>query len=190
MTAEQRVILRDWEVRDLDPYVAWMEPGHRWQSLDAPYLPHPAIDVAQLERMRRRIVEGNFDTPRSRLIVADAATGEMIGNVSRYWESVETDWLAMGILLYDPRHWGRGLGTEALGRWTEYLFAEMPQLVRLGLRTWSGNVGMMRVAARLGFVEEARFRRARIVDGVYHDSLGYGVLREEWAERWPGGFRP
>lgn len=27
-------------------------------------------------------------------------------------------------------------------------------------------------------------RQAQIVDGVYYDSVGYGVLRQEWRERY------
>jgi putative hydrolase of HD superfamily len=42
----------------------------------------------------------------------------------------------------------------------------MPKLVRLGLDTWSGNVRMMRLAEKLGFVQEACFRMARIVRGA------------------------
>jgi putative hydrolase of HD superfamily len=112
----------------------------------------------------------------------------MLGMVTRYWESRETLWMSVGLAIYDPRHWGRGLGYEALGLWTDYLFREMPEIVRLDLRTWSGNVGMVRLAEKLGYVREACFRKARIVDGKYYDSLGYGVLREEWSGRYPDGF--
>lgn len=35
----------------------------------------------------------------------------------------------------------------------------------LDLRTWSGNHGMMRLAEKLGFLQEACFRKARIVRG-------------------------
>ncbi len=96
--------------------------------------------------------------------------------------------MSIGIGLYDPETWGKGLGYEALGLWGDYLFAAMPQLARLDLRTWSGNRGMMRLAEKIGFVEVARFRRARIVNGEYFDGLGYGVLREEWREHYPDGF--
>ena len=94
----------------------------------------------------------------------------------------------MGIGIYDPSRWGKGIGYEALGLWAEHLFATNPEYVRLDLRTWSGNERMMRLAVRLGFRLEARFRNARIVDGEYHDALGYGVLREEWDARYPDGF--
>ncbi len=47
---------------------------------------------------------------------------------------------------------------------------------------------MTRLAVKLGYILEARFRKARIVKGAYYDGLGYGVLREEWRERYPDGF--
>jgi RimJ/RimL family protein N-acetyltransferase len=51
---------------------------------------------------------------------------------------------------------------------------------RLDFATWSGNVGMLRIGQRLGFVEEGRFREARVVDGVPHDAVVMGGLRREW----------
>jgi RimJ/RimL family protein N-acetyltransferase len=74
---------------------------------------------------------------------------------------------------------------EALSLWTGYLFDAFPDIVRLDLQTWSGNTGMMRLAVKLGYQLEAHFRKARIVKGQYYDSLGYGILREEWRERYP-----
>jgi hypothetical protein len=77
---------------------------------------------------------------------------------------------------------------EALGLWCDYLLAALPSLVRLDLRTWDGNERMVSLAKRLGFREEARFRRARMVKGERCDGLGFGVLREEWYGMFPGGF--
>jgi putative hydrolase of HD superfamily len=56
----------------------------------------------------------------------------------------------------------------------------MPQIARLDLYTWSGNIGMQKTALKLGYKEEARFRNARIVEDIYYDSLGFGILRKEW----------
>ena len=64
--------------------------------------------------------------------------------------------------------------------WCQYLFTNFTEIVRLDLRTWSGNVGMMKLAEKLGFILEARFRKARIVNGKFYDSIGYGILRTEW----------
>lgn len=122
------------------------------------------------------------------LVIALRDDDELIGTVTWTWESVETHWPLVGISIFDERLWGHGIGSEALGLWCEYLFDTLPQIVRLDLRTWSGNIGMVSLARKLGFVEEARFRNARIVDGEYFDGLGFGILRHEWCERYPDGF--
>ena len=108
--------------------------------------------------------------------------------MSWYWQSQETHWLSVGLVIYDPAYWGQGRGYDALGLWSDYLFQALPAIVRLDLRTWSGNGGMMRLAEKLGYQLEARFRQARIVNGRYSAGLGYGVLRAEWARRYPRGF--
>jgi len=185
-----RIVLRDATLEDLGPLAHWLQAGHRWHELDGPYYPKPTPDdiVRMIADRRTRIIDGELPTPRESLVIADCGTEALLGHVTWYWESQETNWLSVGIGVYDPETWGRGYGYEALGLWGDYLFAAMPQLARLDLRTWSENRGMMRLAEKIGFVEEARFRRARIVNGEYFDGLGYGVLREEWRERYPDGF--
>jgi len=65
------------------------------------------------------------------------------------------------------------------------------------LRAMRYNMGAMwtvcillvrRLAEKLGYIEEARFGKARFVHGAYYDGMGYGVLREEWEQRYPAGF--
>lgn len=186
----KQIRLRDWQLDDLDAYAGWLQPGHRWQELDGPYYKQPAADEipGMIENIEKRITGGQFPDPRMRLVIAEAQDNRLIGQVTRYWISEETNWLAAGIVIYDPALWGRGYGSEALGLWTDYLFRTLPQLVRLDLQTWSGNMGMMGLAVKLGYQLEGRFRNARIVAGEYYDALGYGVLREEWQTRHPAGF--
>lgn len=50
----------------------------------------------------------------------------------------------------------------------------------IGSVTWSGNLRMMRLAEKLGLKKEAVYRKARIVDRTYYDSVSYGILRDEW----------
>lgn len=185
-----RIVLRDVALGDLDGLAFWLQSEQRWRDLDGPYYagPTPEDIERMIARRRAQILDRDFPTPRDDLVIADRGTGILLGHVTFYWQSEETAWLSVGVGLYDPDRWGKGLGYEALGLWGDYLFEAMPQLVRLDLRTWSGNAGMMRLAEKVGFVEEARFRNARIVNGEYFDGMGYGVLREEWHERYPDGF--
>jgi len=39
---------------------------------------------------------------------------------------------------------------------------------------------MMNLAEKLGLEKEAVYRKARIVDKQYYDSISYGILKEEW----------
>lgn len=186
----RQIVLRDWTEDDFDRWARWMQPEHHWQRLDGPYYPPMDDDEVGefIARKRCQLAADDFPLPRSDLVVALAGSGELIGRVSWYWQSEETHWLSLGISIYDPAYWGRGIGYEALGLWGECIWAAFPQIVRLDLRTWSGNHGMMRLARKLGFIEEARFRQARIVAGRHYDGLGYGILRDEWAARYPRGF--
>lgn len=105
--------------------------------------------------------------------------GELKGTVSYYWESRPTRWLECGIGIYDPRFWNGGYGTEAVELWIGFLF-ENVDVPRIGMTTWSGNRRMMRCAEKAGFKMEGRIRKVRYYDGVYYDSIRYGILREEW----------
>ena len=191
MIEGSKIGLRKLHVDDLNVYRQWNQPGQAWQELDGPYYPKrtPAEVEATVENLKARIEADNWPPVPLRLVIAQADSDRMIGLVSRYWISEETQWAAIGIVIYDPAHWRHGIGYEALGLWTDYLFEQQPDWVRLDLRTWSGNTGMMRLAEKLGYTLEARFHKARVVNGQYYDGLGYGVLREEWQAHFRLGFR-
>jgi len=185
-----QIYLRDWQVEDLPEYRKWLVGDHLWKKFDGPY--YPKMDEAKadehLKKIEKRIEESYFPAPRQKLVIADKLTNAFIGDVGRYWTSKETNWLCIGIIIYNKAFWGKGLGFEAYGLWCQYLFDQMPELVRLDMRSWSGNKGLMKLAEKLGFQLEATFRKARIVEGKYFDGVGYGVLREEWEALYPNGF--
>ncbi|MCP4428152.1 MAG: GNAT family N-acetyltransferase, partial [Chloroflexi bacterium] len=149
----KRIILRDWLLQDVDDYAHWQMPGHKWQDFDGPYYPRTkAEDIpSMIQKLRNKIETNEWDAVRKHLVIANHPANKLIGRVSWYWVSEETNWLAIGIAVYDPAHWRRGIGYEALGLWCEYLWTAVPAIVRLDIRTWSGNIGMMRLAEKLGF---------------------------------------
>lgn len=174
------VRLRDWRDADVPALRGWLRPHHEWHRWNAPYFGRPTDEEA--DRMCQGIVATELRTPRPTLAIAGHDGDRLLGSVSWYWESEETNWRRVGIVLYDPASWSGGRGTEALTLWTSYLFATT-DVVRLDYATWSGNERMCRLGEKLGWTLEARFRQARIVDGRHYDSVVYGVLRDEWAAR-------
>ncbi len=188
----KRLVLRDMALEDVEAWGHWMGPGHRWRELDGPYYqsePTAAGVREAIAKQRARLSgEHALPTVRGRATIALADSDVYLGQVSRYWISEETNWAAIGITIYDPVNWGKAYGYEALGLWSEYLLDSEPRFARLDMRTWSGNKGMMRLAEKLGYRQEACFRNARVVEGKLYDGLGYGILREEWAAQYPDGF--
>ncbi|MHC4939219.1 MAG: GNAT family N-acetyltransferase [Planctomycetota bacterium] len=178
----ERIRLRDFVSEDLPLYEKWLQPGQEWHRWDAPYMPEPDATWIRrhLDSVREGIATQDWEVPRWRVVIADKPTNRLVGAVARYWISEATHWSAVGIDIYDPSRWGKGIGFEALKLWCDYLFDAVPEFARLDLRTWSGNERMIKLAGKLGFKEEARFRKARVVDGEYYDGLAFGVLREEW----------
>jgi RimJ/RimL family protein N-acetyltransferase len=184
-----RIVLREMEFGDLETVLHWLHPSQKWHELDGPYYPPaPEEELPNVISDWAKAIASPKKKVASRLAISLRDSNAIIGVATRYWISKETDWTAIGLSIWNPENWGKGYGYEALGQWCDYLFANEPSFVRLDARTWSGNFGMMRLAEKLGFTKEAVFRNARIVNGKYYDGLGYGILREEWEERFPKGF--
>ena len=103
-----------------------------------------------------------------------------IGIVTHYWESFATRWLEIGIVIYEQNTWSNGIGYTALNEFIKICFNKFPNIQHIGLTTWSGNLRMIRLAEKLGLLCEARIRKVRYFNGVYYDSIKYGILREEF----------
>lgn len=177
-----QIKLRDWIKEDLDEFEFWHTGKKVWMDFDAPYYKKPTKEEIQkkIRIITEKINSEKWEAPRKRLVIANNKENKLIGTVSWYWQSKETNWKSIGIVIYNENHWGKGIGYESLKLWIDYLFEECKEIVRLDLRTWSGNEKMMHLSSKLGFKEEARFRMARIVEGNYYDSIGMGLLRSEW----------
>lgn len=146
-----------------------------WASMNAPYF----------DEYKKQSYDDFLDNNRKFLLREDGLLGidldgNIIGIVSSYWESKVTRWLELGIIIYDASYLQKGYGKQALSEWISNRFETYPEINRVGLTTWSGNLGMMALAVKLGLKEEARLRQVRYYQGFYYDSMKYGILRDEW----------
>lgn len=170
--------------QDADLPVLWRwchaEENPEWMQWDGPYFddkPQPISFEAYREKAQAVTPDLN------RQIIA--LNGECIGMVSRYEEApTGGGWWELGIVIYDPQHWGGGLGREALRQWTQRTFNETNAHV-ITLTTWSGNERMIRSAVRVGYRECARIPEAREWQGRRWDSVKLALLRREWFKESP-----
>ena len=174
------ISLKKLELTDLDQLweIGYAHPSPAWKNFDAPYFQdyqvYPNLALFKQEQGHRFI-----NNPNRLGIFRD---GRLVGTVSRYWECQETRWMELGLAIYQEEDWGTGLGTSDLKQWLDQTFQDFPELERLGLTTWSGNPGMIALAEKIGLRQEAYIRKVRYYQGIYYDSVKYGVLREEWKE--------
>lgn len=176
----QDVSLRRAVRTDLEPMYDLMTKDERWTEYNGPYFGYqkPSIDEFRTKEFHR------LTTGRDALVID--YLGRAVGMVSFYWEDESTRWLELGVVVYDSTLWGKGIGSKALIPWIEHLFATL-EIERVGLTTWSGNPRMIRAAQKLGLTLEAQIRKVRYYQGVYYDSVKFGVLREEWTsiyQKW------
>lgn len=170
---DSRVLLRPAAPHELTALweTAYSRPD--WKEFDGPYFPWKAPTLEEFERKSfPRFLEGTG----AQIVEVD---GDIAGQVVSYWEDEATRWLEVGIALYSSGRWGRGIGRRALAQWVTYQF-QTHELERIGLTTWSGNERMMRCALAVGLRLEACMRKCRYYNGVYYDSVSFGVLRDEW----------
>ena len=177
------VKLRQITKEDVSAYRYWKLPDHKYHDFNGPYFKKQTLEEieAEVRLISEKLDKGEPNPLPGKKIITNKS-GALIGEVNWYWKSEETNWLEIGLVIFDEDNWGKGIGYQSLKLWMKEIFTSKQELVRLGLTTWSGNVGMIRLAEKLGMQKEAHYRKARIVKGEYYDSISYGILREDWEE--------
>ena len=154
-----------WNVEVVDP---------QWKHWDGPYF---GVDDG-------RGFEEFAEEWRSGLMTGHRAVamgdGKRAGFVSRFEEPpAGGGWWEVGIVLFQPAVWGRGVGRRALRLWTEETFAATDAQV-VTLTTWGGNGRMIHCANAVGYRECGRIPQARSWQGRRWDSVTMALLRADW----------
>ncbi|MBF0780077.1 MULTISPECIES: GNAT family N-acetyltransferase [unclassified Granulicatella] len=162
-------------IRQEDIYRLWeigFSKPKEWMTWNAPYFKEKNIytyeEFLQLSFYHSESFYGVY------------ANQHLVGSVSYYWENKETKWLEIGGVIYDENYWNQSIGSKALSLLITHIFVTFPDLEHIGLTTFSKNQRMMACALKIGMMQEACIRKVRYWNGVYYDSVKYGILREEW----------
>lgn len=183
----QNIILRDMIESDIEDYVRWFTSETKWSETDAPW---ETIETdEETERaFRRKYYETikKFPNEARRGQFEIEWNGRHIGWVNSYFVDANYEWIgarkdgqqahrAVGIDICEADVWGKGIGTDALRAFINYLFANGEE--ELYTQTWSGNARMLCCAKKLGFVECNRNVGTRKVGGRKYDGLTF-VLKK------------
>jgi len=102
-----------------------------------------------------------------------------IGNVSIQSINTINRSGELAIVIGEPHYYKKGIGTIACKLAITHAFDKL-NLHRIWTGTAATNIGMQKVAEKLGMKKEGVFRDAVFLNGQYVDVLEYGILRLEW----------
>ena len=170
------IILRDMIESDIEDYVRWFTSKVEWMEYDAPW--EGTENLASIEEERKSWTEyyqsiKNLPKEEIRWKYEIEYNGKHVGWVSRYFdlEYIENvdNIPAIGIDIPETDVYNKGIGTEALKMFMEYL--KKAGYEHLYIQTWSGNTRMLHIAEKLGFKEFYKKKNHRTVNGKMYDAI-------------------
>ena len=139
-----------------------------------------------------------YPTPTREKVQEWFANGMFTGEGNRTFFVILNDKERVGMIrlseLFDPTpifdlriqspYRGKGIGKKALLWLTDYIFTSMPEKIRIEGQTRQDNIAMRQLFRQCGYIKEAHYRKAwPTKEGIYLDSIGYGILREDWKRK-------
>lgn len=189
------VILRDYQLSDVEDEVRWTNVETAWFYADTPWMTMEKVDPEELRADMIEIMESMPENAiRWRFEIE--VNGKHIGMVSSSyrdenfehtpWDTIDQSKNAegnnaireIGIEICEMDYWGKGIGTKALTAFMEYYRGLGEH--RFLLETWSGNKRMLGCARKLGFTEIKRQIDIHVVDGKVYDAL---ILEKSFYDR-------
>ena len=170
------VRLRPVQRSDIANFLLWFNDPEVIQYLGM-YLP-------MTEMAEQKFIEelGTSRALTDVFFVIEVINGEKsisIGSISLHGVNSKDHNATFGIALGDKQYWSKGYGTEAAGLIIRYGFEQL-NLHRISSSAWFFNGRSIKMHLKVGFTEEGRRREAVYKNGVYHDEVTFGLLRQEW----------
>ncbi|KAL3469479.1 acyl-CoA N-acyltransferase [Aspergillus californicus] len=119
----------------------------------------------------------NSQTPIRDFAICDAETDVIIGAIGlKFRDDIQYRTMELGYWIGE-RHWGKGIATEVVSVFSNWVFENFGHVVRLEAEVFEGNEGSVKVLEKAGFVYEGRKRKAVEKGGIVLDTVIYGFLR-------------
>ena len=181
MLNTERLILRPYQKSDASDIVRQLKDRAVTRYT---YMPYPYTAQDYFGFLRR------ISTPTARkanmvFALIDRESDKVIGAVGVHNLSVVNRSAEIGYWLA-KKFWGKGYVVEAVNMVVAYLFTER-KLVRVYAKVFHPNTRSARVLEKAGFTSEGRLRKAAYHNKRWCDELLFGLLREDWSKRKPGG---
>jgi RimJ/RimL family protein N-acetyltransferase len=102
-----------------------------------------------------------------------------VGNINLHGYHPIHRFISLGIMIGEASARGRGIGKETCSLVIQHAFDHL-NIHKVIAGTVVENVGMTKVFTQLGFTIEGTFVQHYYLEGRYHDTYRFGLLRENF----------
>jgi RimJ/RimL family protein N-acetyltransferase len=160
-----------------DVFAYRSDPAVAEQQYWEPYTLEKVINVVADQA---HVQPGMFGTP---LILAAEYDGKVVGDIPLTINVPEHAQGEFGIS-FNQAYTGRGLATRTLTAVLGFGFVQL-ELHRITAATFTNNERAWRLMERVGMRREGHFIHDGFAKGRWVDVYAYGMLADEWRERYP-----
>jgi len=180
MIEGKRVRLRSFELSDLD------EIMKHWNNMELRNFLGSADRGPVARNEEEEWIRGTWKQRQERkaftFAIETMADNKLIGGTGLF----NIDWTSrsamVGVSIYNPEYWGKGYGQESMNLIVGFAFRTL-NLDRVELDVFDFNKRAQKCYLKVGFKEVGRRRKARFIDGKYHDDIIMDILKDEWLTR-------
>jgi|WetSurMetagenome_2_1015567.scaffolds.fasta_scaffold656669_2 diamine N-acetyltransferase len=173
MLRGKRIVLRAARKKDAKCLVEFMNDGEVTLGI-CQYLPVSDIEEeAWLADMLIRRKDSDI------FFVICLKNGKIIGSCGLHKVNHKDQNAELTVVIGKKDMWGKGYGVETGKLLIEYAFNQL-NLQRLYTGAYAFNKKSLVFLKKLGFIREGRQRKAIYKNGGFHDTLLFGLLKEEY----------
>ena len=164
--------LRDWQLSDAKSLAENANNINVWNSLND-YFPHPYSEKDG-EEFITKVLNNEFGAQKA-IIVDEQAVGGVgiFPKTDNFRHTAELGyWLG-------EKYWKRGIMTDAVKEFTDYLFAHFPHLQKIYAQIFDFNTASQKVLQKAGFEREAILKKGAIKNGEVIDLHYYSIIKNK-----------
>jgi diamine N-acetyltransferase len=170
------VFLRPGERSDIPLFVRWLSDARTAEFIAI----RSPIGLAMEERWFDDMLD-HHGRDRWFFVIARLEDDRPVGSIDLHLLDLNNGSAGLGIVIGDPADTSQGYGSDAIRALLGFGFGEL-RLERIWLDVYDDNARGRHVYERLGFVQEATFRRGLFRHGRYVDVHRMAMLRDEWSD--------
>lgn len=169
----ESLYLRGFEPSDLETWYQWFNNPEVTDLMNKGYYPN-TIDTQTA--FFQKLKESRFDI---QLAIVTKEDNTLTGTIGLH----RIDWIHrhgdVSVLVGNPRAFGRGIGTQAIGLICALAFRHL-NLHKLTAGMWAPNHACRKSFEKNGFIHEGTLKEQFFYKGGWVDEFRYGLIRDSW----------